>query len=164
MRADPDFGDNTSRWANDGECDDPRFEGAGAADTLLVEDRGHDAADCRKLFGAGRIALRDSSANAAGMFFVTGQWTRASVESRIVETQDFNRLPSPPVSVDTTGSLVVIDALASRIVGDLTRRRARVHGSPRAKGELCSPGETGAVARSCRRRLPGYPPCEARST
>jgi len=64
LRADPDFGDNTSRWANDGECDDPRFEGAGAADTLLVEDRGHDAADCRKLFGAGRIALRDSSAGA----------------------------------------------------------------------------------------------------
>ena len=64
LRADPDFGDNTSRWANDGECDDPRFEGAGAADTLLVEDRGHDAADCRKLFGAGRIALRDRSAGA----------------------------------------------------------------------------------------------------
>jgi hypothetical protein len=38
----------------------------------------------------------------------------------MVETQDFNRLPSPPVSVDTTGSLLVIDALASRIVGDLT--------------------------------------------
>ena len=56
--AQPDFGDNTSRWANDGECDDPRFEGAGAADTLLEEDNGHDANDCRKLFNAGRVALR----------------------------------------------------------------------------------------------------------
>jgi hypothetical protein len=59
--AQPDFGDNTSRWADDGECDDPRFEGEGAADTLLEVDRGHDAADCRKLFDAGRIALSDGS-------------------------------------------------------------------------------------------------------
>jgi hypothetical protein len=62
LHGEPDFGDDTSRWANDGECDDPRFEGTGAAETLLVEDRGHDATDCRKLFGAGRIALRDASA------------------------------------------------------------------------------------------------------
>ena len=62
LHADPDFGDDTSRWANDGECDDPRFEGTGTAHTLLVEDRGHDAADCRKLFGTGRIALREGSA------------------------------------------------------------------------------------------------------
>ena len=27
----PDFGDDTSQWANDGECDDPRFEGEGSA-------------------------------------------------------------------------------------------------------------------------------------
>jgi hypothetical protein len=53
-----DFGDNASLWANDGECDDPRFEGEGAADTLLDEDRGHDADDCRMLFEAGRIRLR----------------------------------------------------------------------------------------------------------
>jgi hypothetical protein len=58
LQAQPDFGDNTSSWANDGECDDPRFEGAGAADTLLDEDRGHDANDCRTLFDAGRITLR----------------------------------------------------------------------------------------------------------
>ncbi len=31
LQAQPDFGDNTSQWANDGECDDPRFEGEGAA-------------------------------------------------------------------------------------------------------------------------------------
>ncbi len=63
LHAQPDFGDNTSRWANDGECDDPRFEGEGAADTLLDDDRGHDATDCRKLFNAGRIALRSPAAN-----------------------------------------------------------------------------------------------------
>jgi len=58
LQAQPDFGDNSSTWANDGECDDPRFEGEGAADTLLDADRGHDAADCRALFNAGRVALR----------------------------------------------------------------------------------------------------------
>lgn len=57
LHAQPDFGDDTSQWANDGECDDPRFEGEGAAETLLAEDRGHDAADCRMLFNAGRITL-----------------------------------------------------------------------------------------------------------
>ena len=41
------FGDNSSDWANDGECDDPRFAGSGVADILLDEDRGHDANDCR---------------------------------------------------------------------------------------------------------------------
>jgi hypothetical protein len=60
-QAQPDFGDDTSQWAKDGECDDPRFQGAGAAQTLLEEDLGHDAADCRKLFAAGRILLRSAS-------------------------------------------------------------------------------------------------------
>jgi hypothetical protein len=63
LHAQPDFGDDTSQWANDGECDDPRFEGEGAAETLLDEDRGHDAADCRTLFNAGRITLRGAAAS-----------------------------------------------------------------------------------------------------
>lgn len=58
LHAQPDFGDNSSEWADDGECDDPRFEGNGSAATLLDEDLGHDAADCRTLFDAGRITLR----------------------------------------------------------------------------------------------------------
>ncbi len=49
------FGDNSSRWANDGECDDPRFYGPGAADELLYEDIGHDAADCQALLNAGQL-------------------------------------------------------------------------------------------------------------
>ena len=60
LHAQPDFGDNSSRWANDGECDDPRFEGEGSAATLLDGDRGHDATDCRSLFepGTHRVARR----------------------------------------------------------------------------------------------------------
>ena len=57
-----DFGDDSSAWAYDGECDDPRFEGDGMATTLLEEDRAHDATDCRLLFNQGRIALRGATA------------------------------------------------------------------------------------------------------
>ena len=52
-----DFGDDSSRWANDGECDDPRFEGAGVHSILLEEDRMRDASDCRALYEAGEIRL-----------------------------------------------------------------------------------------------------------
>jgi hypothetical protein len=58
LLAQPDFGDDSSRWANDGECDDPRFEGEGAAETLLDADAYHDATDCRNLLRRGLIALR----------------------------------------------------------------------------------------------------------
>lgn len=52
-----DFGDDLSQWANDGECDDPRFSGDSAASTLLDSDRFHDASDCRALLEAGRVQL-----------------------------------------------------------------------------------------------------------
>jgi Tfp pilus assembly protein PilV len=55
--ANVDFGDNSSQWANDGECDDPRFEGEGMATTLVDEDRLRDANDCRALYNAGNIRL-----------------------------------------------------------------------------------------------------------
>jgi hypothetical protein len=56
-----DFGDNSSQWANDGECDDPRFTGRGMAATLLDEDLLSDATDCRRLYQAGDIQLRRST-------------------------------------------------------------------------------------------------------
>lgn len=55
--ADIDFGDNSSDWANDGECDDPRFEGDGMASLTVTADRLHDANDCRTLFEDGSIRL-----------------------------------------------------------------------------------------------------------
>ncbi|GLQ54343.1 hypothetical protein [Devosia nitrariae] len=60
---DVDFGDDTSEWANDGECDDPRFTGTGMATTLLDEDRMHDATDCRTLFEDGSITLKGDAAS-----------------------------------------------------------------------------------------------------
>ncbi|MCX7301216.1 MAG: hypothetical protein NTX73_12745 [Rhodobacterales bacterium] len=52
-----DFGDDTAVWANDGECDDPRFQGEGMSPAPVAEDIGHDATDCRTLLGAGMISV-----------------------------------------------------------------------------------------------------------
>lgn len=52
-----DFGDNISNWANNGECDDPRFEGQGMAAFLIDSDIFHDANDCAALFNEDSIRL-----------------------------------------------------------------------------------------------------------
>jgi len=62
------FGNNSSEWAYDGECDDPRFGGAGMADTVLDEDRGRDASDCRKLLNQGRIHVLGASSRSGISF------------------------------------------------------------------------------------------------
>jgi len=52
------FGDNSSEWARDNECDDPRFTGGRADDILNFEDIGADADDCQLLCRNGTIWLR----------------------------------------------------------------------------------------------------------
>jgi len=52
-----DFGDNSSQWANDGECDDPRFEGDGMATSAIEDDLHSDATDCSEAYQNGSIAL-----------------------------------------------------------------------------------------------------------
>lgn len=55
-----DFGDDAGTWANDGECDDPRFEGPGMTTTTLLDsDIKHDATDCRTAYEAGQLTLRN---------------------------------------------------------------------------------------------------------
>lgn len=56
---DIDYGDDTSQFAMDGECDDSRFEGSGMTDTILLEsDVGHDATDCRVAVEQDRLRLK----------------------------------------------------------------------------------------------------------
>jgi len=56
---DVDFGDDDSMFAEDGECDDPRFIGDGMTDTTLLEsDRLHDASDCQTAYQKGTIRLK----------------------------------------------------------------------------------------------------------
>jgi hypothetical protein len=62
-----EFGDDRSEWANDGECDDPRFSGSGSAETLLDEDAYHDATDCRTLYQSGQIQLSNGDAGVAAV-------------------------------------------------------------------------------------------------
>lgn len=53
------FGDDNGEYANDGECDDPRFDGPGMTGTaLLSDDVLHDASDCEAAFNAGQLTLR----------------------------------------------------------------------------------------------------------
>lgn len=72
------FGDDSSQWAFDGECDDPRFVGDGMAETLVAVDRYADASDCQTLFEAGHIRLREGDTTVLGGpvdFGVdTGEW------------------------------------------------------------------------------------------
>lgn len=57
-RDDIEWGDDGSQWANDDECDDPRFAGPGAHETNVAEDRYHDATDCRTLYERGQVYLK----------------------------------------------------------------------------------------------------------
>ncbi|SEQ25854.1 hypothetical protein SAMN05428969_2440 [Devosia sp. YR412] len=59
------FGDDSSEWANDGECDDPRFTGTGSADELLDADISKDATDCRAAYEAGTVTLATGTADVA---------------------------------------------------------------------------------------------------
>ncbi len=53
------WGDDSSKYSKDGECDDKRFAGAGMTTTpLLDSDIQHDATDCRAAYNAGRLTLR----------------------------------------------------------------------------------------------------------
>lgn len=53
-----DFGNDNGSWANDGECDDPRFKGPGMTTTpLLDEDIKADATDCRTAYERGDLTL-----------------------------------------------------------------------------------------------------------
>ena len=53
------FGDNSSSWANDSECDDPRFAGEGMASVLADDDQARDATDCLVLYARGQITLKE---------------------------------------------------------------------------------------------------------
>ncbi|MCS6762193.1 MAG: hypothetical protein MO846_09575 [Candidatus Devosia symbiotica] len=49
------FGDDSSSYSNDGECDDPRFEEPSTASALLESDSAHDATDCRTTYEGGMV-------------------------------------------------------------------------------------------------------------
>lgn len=54
--ADIRLGDDSSEYANDGECDDRRFRGPGVTEEMDWADATHDASDCQALLNAGKIS------------------------------------------------------------------------------------------------------------
>jgi len=60
---DIEFGDDSGEWANDGECDDPRFIGPGMTMMPPFDHERRDASDCRVLFGLGEIRLGHATGN-----------------------------------------------------------------------------------------------------
>lgn len=64
MSLDINFGNDSGEWANDNECDDPRFAGPGmTTTTLLSDDILADASDCRNAYKKGRLVLRGVTAD-----------------------------------------------------------------------------------------------------
>ena len=51
--ADINYGDDSSDFSNDGECDDPRFVGPATTDSPDWSSTGADATDCRQSVKAG---------------------------------------------------------------------------------------------------------------
>jgi hypothetical protein len=70
-----DYGDDTSQWSNDGECDDPRFSGTGVAGELLDADLGHDATDCRAAVEAGTATFNGGTTTVAA-FDYGSDWSK----------------------------------------------------------------------------------------
>lgn len=60
-----DFGNDLGAWPNDGECDDPRFEGDLATG---LGDGFQDATDCRDLYSTGELIYLGDNLNSAGVF------------------------------------------------------------------------------------------------
>lgn len=59
-----DFGDDTSEYAMDGECDDIRFVSARSHRMIYIaKDIGHDASDCKAAFAGGTVKWQGSSAS-----------------------------------------------------------------------------------------------------
>ena len=53
------LGDDSSDWANDGKCDDVRFEGPDTASITATGDIGRDKSDCQRALDLGTIFLRN---------------------------------------------------------------------------------------------------------
>lgn len=52
---------NSGDWTHDGECDYPRFTGAGVAIELVDADLRHDATDCRAAVAAGTASYNGAT-------------------------------------------------------------------------------------------------------
>ncbi|MCR6671245.1 hypothetical protein [Devosia ginsengisoli] len=125
VTGDIDFGDDSSPWANDGECDDPRFEGSGSAAELVDSDILKDATDCRAAFAAGTVTLVEGGAAATSAADIdfgddSGQWTndRECDDPRFAGTGSASELVDDDILKDATDCRAAYEAGTVQFVGD----------------------------------------------
>ena len=84
-----DFGDDLSEWANDGECDDPRFSGSGMASASTFDDSNiaHDASDCLSQYNQGNVVLGGSE-SVRGIDFGDILANGGEIENGVLEAGD----------------------------------------------------------------------------
>ena len=100
-----DFGDDTGDYAQDGECDDPRFQGPGMGLTGSESHRGRDATDCRQLFDSGRVSLKSADGDVAEQDHGPGCSRERLIGLGVLTSQLSRAVPS---TIQFTGSRMVM--------------------------------------------------------
>jgi len=122
--ADIDYGDDTSEWARDGECDDPRFTGSGVANELLNADLGHDATDCRAAVESGTATFKGAAAEAIDYGDDASEWARDGEcdDPRFVGTGVASELLDADLGHDATDCRQAIAAGTATFTGAPTEQ------------------------------------------
>ena len=90
-----DFGVDDSFFANDGECDDPRFQGEGMTDVMFPDGKTRsDASDCAAAYESGLIELT-SDDRTDDRNSVSSSIQNPQDETTDKDASDLTKLPSP---------------------------------------------------------------------
>ena len=103
---DIDFGDDSGNYPNDGECDDPRFEGPGAYTDPLEEDVFRDASDCLALFDSGLVWLAGDGPDPFGALAIGEDLGYGGIVSAVTQAEADDNALSECGSVDSDCSIV----------------------------------------------------------
>jgi hypothetical protein len=119
-----DFGDNSSEWANDGECDDPRFSGTGSADETLDADILKDAADCKTAYDAGTVTFVGGDTDVAAIDYGddASQWAKDGEcdDPRFSGTGVAGELLDADIAHDATDCRAAVEAGTATFNGSAT--------------------------------------------
>ena len=119
-----DFGDNSGEWANDGECDDPRFSGSGSAEETLAADILKDAADCKTAYDAGTVSFVGGDTDVADIDYGddTSQWAKDGEcdDPRFSGSGVAGELLDADIAHDATDCRAAVDAGTATFNGGAT--------------------------------------------
>ena len=114
-----DFGNDLGEYANDGECDDARFEGAGlgaALDSHVMAD----ATDCSAAYDAGTITLVEDSADADSFRINFGDDSAASAFDGVCDDPRFQGRGAAPELLDANRLADASDCRTAHEAGTVT--------------------------------------------